>query len=252
MTNSGWIRTVCLNFPVEVRPVHFLAYLCGMEIFSPSYISSNTNNLIRLIIYEDDKDLREGLGQYLAATGAFSVEGLFSNCDTIAIDIKNLPADIILMDIDMPGRNGIDGVQIVKAQKPEIMVLMFTIFDDDKKIFDAICAGADGYLLKNTTPERLVEGLRDVCNGGAAMSPSIAKKVMNAFPKKERDAYEPLTEKELQVLQLLVQGNSYKEVASLAGMSVDTVRTHIRHIYTKLQVRSMSQAVAKAINQKIV
>ena len=208
--------------------------------------------MIRLLIYEDDNDLREGLAHYLSATGDFAVEGSFSNCDTIHVDIKELPADILLMDIDMPGRNGIEGVRIAKAQKPSLLVLMFTVFDDDKKIFDAICAGADGYLLKNTAPDRLVEGLKDVYNGGAPMTPSIAKKVLQAFPKKEKDQHEPLTEKELQVLQLLVQGNSYKEVAEAAGMSVDTVRTHIRHIYSKLHVRSMSQAVAKAINQKIV
>ena len=208
--------------------------------------------LIHLLIYEDDKDLREGLGDFLSATGEFIIEGMFSNCDTIAVDVKELKADIILMDIDMPGRNGIEGVRLAKAQKPEINILMFTVFDDDKKIFDAICAGADGYLLKKTPPDRLVEGLKDVYNGGAPMTPSIARKVLQAFPRKEKVQHEPLTEKELEILQHLVQGNSYKQVAECAGISIDTVRTHIKHIYAKLHVRSMSQAVAKAINQKIV
>ena len=208
--------------------------------------------MIHLLIYEDDKDLREGLGQFLAATGEFSIEGMFSNCDTISVDIKELKPDIILMDIDMPGRNGIEGVRIAKEQMPQISILMFTVFDDDKKIFDAICAGADGYLLKKTPPDRLIEGLKDVFNGGAPMTPSIARKVLQAFPKKEKDSHEQLTDKELEILQLLVQGNSYKQVATCAGISIDTVRTHIKHIYTKLHVRSMSQAVAKAINQKIV
>ena len=208
--------------------------------------------LIHLLIYEDDKDLREGLGDFLSATGEFIIEGMFSNCDTISVDVKELKADIILMDIDMPGRNGIEGVRLAKAQKPEINILMFTVFDDDKKIFDAICAGADGYLLKKTPPDRLVEGLKDVYNGGAPMTPSIAHKVLQAFPRKEKVQHEPLTEKELEILQHLVQGNSYKQVAECAGISIDTVRTHIKHIYAKLHVRSMSQAVAKAINQKIV
>lgn len=207
---------------------------------------------IHLLIYEDDKDLREGLGQYLSATGDFVIEGMFSNCDTIDVDIKELKADIILMDIDMPGRNGIDGVRIAKTLKPEMCILMFTVFDDDNKIFDAICAGADGYLLKKTPPDRLIEGLKDVYNGGAPMTPSIAKKVLQAFPKKEKSQNEPLTEKELEILQLLVNGNSYKQAALASGISIDTVRTHIKHIYAKLHVRSMSQAVAKAINQKIV
>ena len=208
--------------------------------------------LIHLLIYEDDKDLREGLGDFLSATGEFIIEGMFSNCDTISVDVKELKADIILMDIDMPGRNGIEGVRLAKAQKPEINILMFTVFDDDKKIFDAICAGADGYLLKKTPPDRLVEGLKDVYNGGAPMTPSIARKVLQAFPRKEKVQHDPLTEKELEILQHLVQGNSYKQVAECAGISIDTVRTHIKHIYAKLHVRSMSQAVAKAINQKIV
>ena len=208
--------------------------------------------LIHLLIYEDDKDLREGLGDFLSATGEFIIEGMFSNCDTISVDVKELKADIILMDIDMPGRNGIEGVRLAKAQKPEINILMFTVFDDDKKIFDAICAGADGYLLKKTAPDRLVEGLKDVYNGGAPMTPSIARKVLQAFPRKEKVQHDPLTEKELEILQHLVQGNSYKQVAECAGISIDTVRTHIKHIYAKLHVRSMSQAVAKAINQKIV
>ncbi|HEY0677492.1 MAG TPA: response regulator transcription factor [Chitinophagaceae bacterium] len=208
--------------------------------------------MIHILIYEDDKDLREGIAQFLVATGEFLVEGKFSNCDTIAVDIKELKADIILMDIDMPGCNGIEGVRIAKAKRPEISILMFTVFDDEKKIFDAICAGADGYLLKKTPPDRLIEGLKDVYNGGAPMTPSIARKVLQAFPKKEKNHHEPLTEKELEILQLLVQGNSYKQVAESANISIETVRTHIKHIYSKLHVRSMSQAVAKAINQKIV
>ena len=112
--------------------------------------------MIHLIIYEDDKDLREGLGQFLSDSGEFSIEGMFSNCETIAIDLRELKADVLLMDIDMPGINGIEGVRIAKAAKPSISILMFTVFDDDKKIFDAICAGADGYILKKTLPEIVV------------------------------------------------------------------------------------------------
>jgi DNA-binding NarL/FixJ family response regulator len=209
--------------------------------------------LIHLVIYEDDKDLREGLGQFLGANSEFSVEGMFSNCDTIAIDLKELKADILLMDIDMPGTNGIDGVRIAKAVKPSINILMFTIFDDDKKIFDAICAGADGYILKKTLPEKIVEAIKDLHSGGAPMTPSIAKKVLQAFPRKNKEPdVTPLTDKETEVLQQLVNGKSYKQVAEVLNISIETVRTHIKHIYAKLHVGSMSQAVAKAINQKIV
>jgi DNA-binding NarL/FixJ family response regulator len=209
--------------------------------------------LIHLLIYEDDKDLLEGLGQFLSATNEISVEGMFSNCDTIAIDLKELKADILLMDIDMPGTNGIEGVRIAKAVKPGISILMFTIFDDDKKIFDAICAGADGYILKKTLPEKIVEAIKDLHNGGAPMTPSIARKVLQFFPRNTKEPVQtPLTEKETAVLQQLVNGKSYKQVADALNISIETVRTHIKHIYSKLHVGSMSQAVAKAINQKIV
>lgn len=180
------------------------------------------------------------------------VEGVFTNCDTVQTDLKELKADILLMDIDMPGTNGIEGVRLAKMIKPSVSILMFTVFDDDKKIFDAICAGADGYLLKKTTPEKIIEALKDVQSGGAPMTPSIAKKVLHFFPKKTAADTEPLTDKEHQVLRRLVDGNSYKQIASVLSISIETVRTHIKHIYTKLHVRSMSQAVAKAINQKIV
>ena len=209
--------------------------------------------MIHLLIYEDDNDLREGLGQFISSTGEFSIEGVFANCDTIAIDLKELKADIILMDIDMPGRNGIEGVRIAKQQRPDINILMFTVFDDDKKIFDAICAGADGYLLKKTPPDKIIEALKDVNNGGAPMTPSIARKVLNFFPKKNVDPSDlPLTEKENAVLVHLVNGNSYKQIANILGVGIETVRSHIKKIYSKLHVSSMSQAVAKAINQKIV
>lgn len=208
--------------------------------------------MIKLFIYEDDEDLRDGLCQFLAATGLFDVVCSFPNCDTIQQDLQSTDVDILLMDIDMPGTNGIEGIRLAKAVKPELNILMFTVFDDDKKIFDAICSGADGYLLKKTAPEKIVEALKDVYNGGAPMTPSIAKKVLNFFPRKSAADTEPLTAKEQIILSHLVDGNSYKQIASLQHISVETVRTHIKHIYSKLHVSSMSQAVAKAINQKIV
>ncbi|RYY50274.1 MAG: response regulator transcription factor [Chitinophagaceae bacterium] len=209
--------------------------------------------MINILIYEDDDGLRQSLSEFLPTGGAIRVVGAFSNADSIAFDVQTLPADIILMDIDMPGTNGIEGVKIAKAIKPGISILMFTIFDDDKKIFDAICAGADGYILKKALPEKIIEALNDVYSGGAPMSPSIAKKVLHFFPRKQQtDNDIPLTSKELQVLQQLVDGNGYKQVAAALNISIETVRTHIKHIYSKLHVSSMSQAVAKAISQKIV
>jgi DNA-binding NarL/FixJ family response regulator len=209
--------------------------------------------LIRLYIYEDDNDLRDGLSQFLGLTGDFEVVCSFSNCNTIQEDLRSARVDILLMDIDMPGTNGIEAVRIAKAMQPGLNVLMFTVFDDDKKIFDAICAGADGYLLKKTSPEKIIEALKDVYSGGAPMTPSIAKKILAAFPKDiDQKNYTPLTKKEKDVLLHLVEGKSYKEIAAVSAVSVETIRTHIKHIYTKLHVSSMSQAVAKAIRQKIV
>jgi len=212
----------------------------------------NSINLIRVLIYEDDKDLREGLAQFLRIDNEFEVAGQFENCDTIQTDVAQLNPDILLMDIDMPGTNGIEGIQLAKVAKPSLNILMFTVFDDDKKIFDSICSGADGYLLKKTPPEKIIEGLKDVYNGGAPMTPSIAKKVLNFFPRKDAKTIELLTAKELEILVHLVNGNSYKQIAGVQKVIIETVRTHIKHIYSKLHVSSMSQAVAKAINNKIV
>jgi len=205
-----------------------------------------------LIIYEDDKDLREGLAQFLGFTDEFEVAGQFENCDTIQVDVQELKPDILLMDIDMPGTNGIDGIRLAKKVNPALNILMFTVFDDDKKIFDSICNGADGYLLKKTPPQKIIEALKDVYTGGAPMSPSIAKKVLNFFPKKAITSTEPLTVKEQEVLIHLVNGKSYKQIADVQQVSIETVRSHIKHIYSKLHVSSMSQAVAKVINNKIV
>ncbi|MES2774440.1 MAG: response regulator transcription factor [Bacteroidota bacterium] len=209
--------------------------------------------MIKLYVYEDDNDLREGLCQYLAANGSFEVVYSFSNCNSIQADLESAEVDILLMDIDMPGLSGIEGTRIAKAVKPAVYILVYTVFDDEKKIFEAICAGADGYLLKKTAPDRIVEGLKDVYNGGAPMTASIAKKILTAFPKDNHQLnYTPLTEKEKEVLLHLVQGKSYKQIAAANLVGIETIRTHIKHIYTKLHVSSMSQAVAKAIRQKIV
>lgn len=208
--------------------------------------------MIQLLIYEDDKDLREGLAQFLISTNEFEIACLFENCDTIQADVAQFNPDILLMDIDMPGTNGIEGIRLAKITNPSLNILMFTVFDDDKKIFDAIRNGADGYLLKKTSPEKIIEALKDVYNGGAPLTPSIAKKVLNFFPKKTAGHTEPLTGKEQEILLHLVNGKSYKQVGDLQQISLETVRTHIKHIYSKLHVNSMSQAVAKAIHQKIV
>lgn len=208
----------------------------------------------QLLIYEDNARLRQSLELLLNDGSQFNVAGAFENCDKVAQQAATLAADVILMDIDMPGVGGIEGLKATKAFNPDIKVVMHTVFDDDNRIFDSICAGADGYLLKNTTPAKLLQSLLDVMNGDAPMSPFVAQKVFQYFRNKNLQDSDPyaLSSREKHILQLLVQGNSYKMIADKAGISIDTVGKHLHKIYSKLQVSCGTEAVAKAIRNRIV
>ena len=173
-------------------------------------------------------------------------------------NIKSSQPDLVLMDIEMPGINGVEAVKLLKKHFPKLTVIMQTVFDDDNKVFDAICNGASGYLLKDTPPARLMESIIEAYNGGAPMSPSIASKVLRLFqkhlapsPDAAHEKYH-LTNREKEILQGLVNGFSYKMIAEVYHISFDTVRTHVRNIYEKLHVASSSQAVAKAIKERLV
>ncbi len=180
--------------------------------------------------------------------------GTFANCNDALIDVEKSNADLILMDIDMPGINGIEGVKLIKQNYPEIKVVMHTVFDDDTRIFDSICAGADGYLLKNTSPIKLIELLLEVMKGGSSMSPFIATKIFEYFRTQKLPTIDKfdLTKRETEILQFLVYGNSYKMIADKCFISVDTVKKHLHNIYTKLHVNSGTEAVIKALQNKIV
>jgi DNA-binding NarL/FixJ family response regulator len=160
----------------------------------------------------------------------------------------------VLMDIDMPVVNGLQGLAIVRKHFPEVHVLMLTVFDDNEHIFEAICAGAVGYLLKRTQPARLIEAIQDAHRGGAPMTSSIARKVLTMFAKSNQksDNQRNLTDREQEILALLVAGNSYKMIAAALRISIDTVRSHIKNIYEKLHVHSQTEAVAKAIREKLI
>jgi DNA-binding NarL/FixJ family response regulator len=160
---------------------------------------------------------------------------------------------LAVMDIDMPGITGLEGVQQIKAVYPEVKVVMHTVFDDDNRIFDSLCKGADGYLLKNTPPIQLIQSLEEVMKGGAPMSPFVAQKVFQYFRQKTvvNEDYK-LTPREKEVLELLVKGNSYKMIANACEVSIDTVKRHLQNIYHKLHVNCGTEAVAKAIQQRIV
>jgi DNA-binding NarL/FixJ family response regulator len=208
---------------------------------------------IRVVIFEDNFLLRESLFQLVNGTAGLICAGAFANCDNLIYNISKTYPDVVLMDIKMPGKTGIEGVLILHDQFPKIKVIMQTIVDDEDKIFASICNGASGYLLKNTPPATLLNAIVEVFEGGAPMTPVIAKKVLEKFRKQSVPLMEfnNLSNRENEILESLVEGMSYKMIAAARNISIDTVRFHIRNIYEKLHVNSKSEAVVKAMRGKI-
>lgn len=206
-----------------------------------------------IIIYEDNTRLRQSLELLLGEASGFVIKGSFSHCDNVVADMEKGAPDLVIMDIDMPGIGGIEGVKKIKEHFPAIKVVMHTVFDDDNRIFDCICAGADGYLLKNTSPVKFVQAIHELLEGGAPMSPFVAQKVFQHFRQKpaQTDDFK-LTGREKEVLEHLVKGNSYKMIADKCVIGIDTVKRHLQNIYHKLHVSCGTEAVAKAIRHKIV
>jgi DNA-binding NarL/FixJ family response regulator len=208
---------------------------------------------IKVIIFDDNDSLRDSVAMLLQGTPDFTLAGAYAHCLDVTENIRDTKPDVVIMDIDMPGINGIEGVKLVRKNFPTIQILMLTVFDDDEKVFAAIKAGAAGYILKNAEPNNLLQAISEVYNGGAPMTPGIAKKVLHQFqailPEEEKDYH--LSSREKEVLGLLVDGLSYKMIAGKLNITYDTVRAHMKKIYEKLHVASMTEAVAKAINQKI-
>jgi DNA-binding NarL/FixJ family response regulator len=206
-----------------------------------------------LIVFEDNKRLRHSLELLLNDEAIFNVVGSFANCDDALYEVEKYKADLVIMDIDMPGIGGIEGVRQIKSYFPTVKIVMHTAFDDDNRIFESICAGADGYLLKNISPSLLLTSLEDVMLGGSPMSPHVAKKVFQYFrnlPVKNDEVFD-LTDREKEILALLVEGNSYKMIAAKCFIANDTVKKHLHNIYAKLHVNSGTEAVAKALKNNI-
>lgn len=207
----------------------------------------------RIVIFEDNESLRKSLVILLNDSEDYVISGDFPNVLNVKEAIESLRPYLVILDIDMPGKDGISAIPIIKEIDPEILVVMYTQFEDDDKIFRSLCAGADGYILKKTSPERLLKALEEVKSGGAAMSPSIAKKVMASFRIDQSGAAVKymLTEREIEVLKLLIKGCSIKYIASELNIVYETVRSHLKNIYAKLHVNCGKEAIAKILAEKI-
>jgi len=210
--------------------------------------------VIRVAIVEDRREVREALAMVINGTEGFRCVGAYRTMEEALDRIKNEPPDVVLCDIGLPGMSGIEGISILKERYPSLLLLMLTVYDDDERIFDALCAGACGYLLKRTSPARLIESLKEAVEGGAPMSPEVARRVVALFreirPPGKGD-YQ-LTPHELRLLKLLVEGHNYKTAAAELGVSFHTIHFHMRNIYDKLQVHSKSEAVSKALRDHII
>ncbi|MFN8115949.1 MAG: response regulator transcription factor [Bacteroidia bacterium] len=211
--------------------------------------------MISIVLFEDKANMRESLKLLIESEPEFNLLGMFPNCKQVKEQVLTLKPHVVLMDIDMPGINGIDGVKIIKSVSPETQIIMLTVFEDDDKIFESIKAGADGYILKKSIPTELLSAIHNASVGGSSISPGVASKVLNAFREKNKISNTntfSLSKREQEVLELLTKGYSYKKIAADLFVSIDTIGSHIKNIYSKLQVNSAPEAVAKALRLKIV
>jgi DNA-binding NarL/FixJ family response regulator len=209
---------------------------------------------IKVAIIEDERDIREGLGMLIGYTEGFECVGKYGSMEEAITSIRHRTPDVVLSDIGLPGMNGIEGVKILKETYPGMTILMLSVYDDNDRIFDALCGGAVGYLLKKTPPAKLIESLNDAIGGGSPMSPEIARKVValfRDFRPPEKVDYD-LSPHELRILKLLVEGHSYKTAAAKLNVTTSTISFHLNNIYEKLQVHSKSEAVAKALQHRLI
>lgn len=219
----------------------------------PAILLTDINMSHSILLYEDNLELSESIQSMLRLNDRIRLVAAYENPLEVRAHVETFSPDLLIMDIDMPGMNGIEAVRSVRVSNKEIPILMLTVFDDNKHVFDAICAGASGYLLKKQISSKLFSAVEEVLEGGAPMSPSIARMVLDSMHKRpsSENPYQ-LTPKEKEILASLSKGFSYKLIAAEAQISIDTVRSHIRKIYEKLHVHSQTEAVLKAINEKLI
>ena len=217
-------------------------------------ITAAEEKTINVSIIEDERDIREGLGMLINYTGGFKCVGKYGSMEEALAGIRHRTPDIVLSDIGLPGMDGIEGIKRIKQTHPQVTILMLSVYEDNERIFHALCAGASGYLLKKTPPAKLIESLREAVAGGAPMSPEVARKVITLFrdfSPPEKVDYD-LSPHEIRLLKLLVEGHSYKTAAAKLNVTTNTISFHLKNIYEKLQVHSKSEAVAKALQHRLV
>jgi DNA-binding NarL/FixJ family response regulator len=211
-------------------------------------------DVIKTAVVEDLKDIRDGLTTLINFTDGFRCTGSYRSMEEALARLNDEVPDVLLSDIGLPGMSGIEGIRIIKERYPEMQILMLTVYDDDDRIFDALCAGASGYLLKRTPPAKLLDNIREAMSGGAPVSPEVATRVIKFFREfhsAEREDYE-LTPHETRLLKLLTEGYNYQTAAEKLGVSYNTIKFHVRNIFDKLQVHSKSEAVVKAMRDRLV
>lgn len=223
--------------------------------YNNSFTSIMSQRMIRVVLFEDNKNFRESLSLYLAGNENIWLIGNFPDAREAVSIVKKHKPDVVLMDIEMPHKTGLMAMAEIKQVFPDTKILIQTVFEDEDRIFQAICGGASGYIVKSPDPEKYVQAIREVHEGGSALSPTIASKVMKLFQNqfvKSQNTFVDLTQREKDVLACMVKGLSYKLIADACGISYSTVNTHVKHIYEKLHVNSAPEAIIKAIEMRLV
>ena len=219
--------------------------------FAPSVVEARP---VRVAVIEDHREFRDYLTALISGTDGFECTGSFSSVEEAIPRIDSRVPEVVLIDIGLPGMNGIEGIRLLKARHGDVLFLTLTVHDDDERIFDSLCAGASGYLLKKTQPAQLVASVKEAAQGGAPMSPEVARRVIKLFREirpPDRADYN-LTPHEVRILKLLVEGHNYKTAAAKLGVAPTTINFHLQNIYQKLQVHSKTEAVAKALRNRLI